>query len=115
MRDNNQYPTNRNIDQPALKAHHPKPSINCVKTLNGEIAEYFGVTLFCWTVQEDSPNISMNWVGQEFSSSSKTILGEKLTCIVCLSAFMGRTQNKHATENIDELKLQLCEQVFVKD
>ena len=55
----------------------------------------------------------VGWPG--ILSSSKTILGEKLTCIVCLSAFMGRTQNRHATENIDELKLQLCEQVFVKD
>ena len=57
----------------------------------------------------------MKWVGQEFSSSSKTILGEKLTCIVCLSAFMGGAQKRHATENIDQLKLHLCEQVFVKD
>ena len=94
-----------------------KPSINSAKTLNGEIAEYFGVTLFCWTVPEDSFNISMKWVGQEFSSPSKTILGKKFNLHCVFVCFYGRGTKqarywKYWWIEVASLWTSLCERLM---
>ena len=113
MRDNN-HSTNRNIDQPTgpMKAHHPKG-----ETFHQFCEEYFGVTLFCWTVQEDSLNISMKWVGQEFSSPSKTILGKKFNLHCVFVCFYGRGTKqarywKYWWIEVASLWTSLCERLM---